>query len=80
MTIMEIKELLLWCLGLNYGLLLIWFGVFAYAHDWMYRMHSRWFTLSPQIFDAINYAGMAVFKIGIMLLNLVPLTALYLVW
>ncbi|WP_295390587.1 DUF6868 family protein [uncultured Thiodictyon sp.] len=79
MTIIEIKHVLLWCLGLNYGLLLIWFGAFAYAHDWMYRMHARWFTLSPQTFDAINYAGMAVFKIGIMLLNLVPLIALYLV-
>jgi hypothetical protein len=76
MTAGEIREVLLWCVGINYGLLLIWFGVFVYAHDWMYRMHTRWFKLSVETFDAIHYAGLASYKIGIMLLNLVPLAAL----
>ena len=74
----EIKEVLLWCVGINYGILLVWFGAFIYAHDWMYRMHTRWFKLSIETFDAINYAGIAIYKIGIMLLNLVPLVAIYL--
>jgi hypothetical protein len=72
----EIKEVLLWCVGINYGILLVWFGAFVYAHDWMYRMHTRWFKLTIETFDAINYAGIAAYKIGIMLLNLVPLVAL----
>lgn len=75
----EFKEILLWCLGLNYAILIIWFGVFIFAHDWIYRMHSRWFKLSIETFDAIHYAGLAVYKIGIILLNLVPLIALWLV-
>ncbi len=74
----EIKEVLLWCVGINYGILLVWFGAFIYAHDWMYRMHTRWFKLSIETFDAINYTGIAIYKIGIMLLNLVPLVAIYL--
>ena len=78
MTVSEIKEVLLWCVGINYGILLVWFGAFIYAHDWMYRMHTRWFKISIETFDAINYAGIAIYKIGIMLLNLVPLVALYL--
>jgi hypothetical protein len=45
----------------------------------MYGLHSRWFKLSVEIFDAIHYAGLAVYKIGILLLNLVPLIALYIV-
>ena len=53
----------------------IWFGVFVFAHDWMYRMHSRWFKLSVETFDAIHYAGLAVYEIGILLVNLVPLVA-----
>jgi len=77
MTTNGIKEVLLWCLGINYALLLVWFGVFVYAHDWMYRMHTRWFKLSVETFDAVNYAGGATYKIGIVLLNLVPLVALY---
>jgi hypothetical protein len=59
--------------------MLVWFGVFVYAHDWMYRLHTRWFRLSVDTFDALHYAGLAMYKIGIILLNLVPLVALYLV-
>lgn len=45
----------------------------------MYRWHSRWFKLSRETFDAMHYAGLAVYKIGVLLLNLIPLIALYLV-
>jgi hypothetical protein len=78
-TTSEIKHLLLWCAGLNYALLFIWSGTFIFAHDWMYRWHSRWFKLSRETFDAMHYAGLAVYKIGVLLLNLIPLIALYLV-
>ena len=74
----EIKGVLLWCVGINYGVMLVWFGVFVYAHDWMYRLHTRWFKLSVETFDALHYAGLSIYKIGIILLNLVPLVALYL--
>jgi hypothetical protein len=56
--------------------LLVWFGVFVYAHDWMYRLHTRWFKLSGETFDALHYAGLSIYKIGIILFNLVPLVAL----
>jgi len=78
MTSSELKDVLLWCLGINYVVLLIWFGAFVFAHGWMYRLHTRWFKLSVETFDALHYAGMSVYKIGIILLNLVPLVALYL--
>jgi Family of unknown function (DUF6868) len=77
MTTNEIKEVLLWCVGINYAVLIVWFGVFVYCHDWMYRMHTRWFKLPVETFDAIHYAGMSVYKIGVILLNLVPLVAFY---
>ena len=41
-----IKALLLYSLAFNYAILIIWFGVFSLAHDAMYRLHSRWFSLS----------------------------------
>ncbi len=78
MTMHEIKEFLLWCVGINYAVLLIWFGAFFCAHDWMYRLHTRWFKLPVETFDAIHYGSMAVYKIGVLLFNLVPLAALYL--
>ena len=78
MTMHEIKQLLLWSLGINYAILLIWLGVFTNAHGWIYRLHTRWFKLTVDTFDAIHYAGMAVYKIGVILFILVPLAALYL--
>lgn len=75
----EIKDFLLWCVVLNYAALIIWAGAFIFAHKRLYELHSRWFKLSVETFDAIHYAGLAVYKVGIILLNLVPLAALCLI-
>jgi hypothetical protein len=79
MTISLVKEMLLGCVIFNYAILLIWSGVFVFARSWMYRMHSRWFKLSDETFDALNYLGLAIYKIGILLFNLAPWIALSLV-
>ena len=70
---------LLCSLAINYAILLIWFVVFVAARNWLRALHGRWFRLSDAAFDAIHYGGMAVYKIGILLFNLVPLLALYFV-
>ncbi|WP_291775457.1 DUF6868 family protein [Castellaniella sp.] len=44
----------------------------------MYRLHSRWFRISNETFDAVHYGGMAIYEIGILLFNLVPRLALWL--
>lgn len=77
-TLESLRTLLLWSLAVNTTLLCLWFAGFVWAHDTLYRWHTRWFRLSPETFDAIHYAGMALFKIGIFLLNLAPLLGLYL--
>jgi hypothetical protein len=79
MNIATIQTFLLWCTVINYIILVIWFAAFVLAHDMLFRLHSQWFTLSKEQFDAMNYGSMAVYKIGIMLLNLVPLIALWIV-
>jgi hypothetical protein len=77
MNIAMLQTLLLWCSVINYIILIIWFAAFVLGHDALYGLHSRWFNLSREQFDAMNYGSMAVYKIGIMLLNLVPLIALW---
>jgi hypothetical protein len=73
------RDFLLWCTGINYAILLVWFLVFVLARDRIHRFHGRWFRLSAEQFDAVHYAGMAVYKIGVLLLNLVPYLALLVV-
>jgi hypothetical protein len=79
MTVEQIRDVLAWCAVINIGLLLWWFLMFALAHDFIYRLHGKWFKLTVERFDAIHYAGMAFFKIGIFLLNIVPYLALRIV-
>jgi hypothetical protein len=76
MSIDVARHVLLWCTVLNYGILAAWFLAFVFAHDVMLRVHGRWFHLSREQFDAVHYAGMSIYKIGILLLNLVPFAAL----
>ena len=77
MTTVVMKDTLLWCVVINYAVLIVWFGVFVVAHDWVYKLHGRWFKVPVDTFDAIHYAGMAAYKIGILLFFLAPLLALY---
>ena len=76
MSLIEIRDFLLCSLVINYGLLLVWFTAFLFGHEPLYQLHTRWFRLSVEAFDAIHYGAMAAYKIGILLFNLIPLIAL----
>ena len=62
---------------INYIILMIWFLAIIFARDWIKQVHGKWFKLSDETFDAIHYGAMAIYKIGILLFNLVPLITLY---
>lgn len=79
MSIEVARNFLLWCTVINYGILLVWFLFFVFAHDSIQRIHGRWFRLSGDQFDALHYGGMTIFKVGIILFNLVPLVVLFIV-
>ena len=79
MTTNEIKNVLLWCTVLNYAVLFIWFRDLYFCSMTGCTGCTAVGSSSPvETFDALNYGGLAVYKIGIFLLNLMPLTALYL--
>jgi len=53
------------------------FVAFFAAHDWLFSLHGRFgFRLSAEQFDFAHYLGMAIYKLGIILFNLVPYLAL----
>lgn len=79
MNIEILTAFLGWCTAINFGLLLWWFLLITLGHDWTWRLHSRWFRLSVERFDAIHYAGMAYFKLTVFVFNLVPYLALRIV-
>mgnify|MGYP003592908518 FL=1 len=73
-----LRQFLLYSLIINYIILLIWFFTFIYAREFLRKLHGKYFNLSDQTFDAIHYAGMAIYKIAILLLNLIPFIAIVL--
>ena len=67
-----IESLAIYSLVVNLILLFIWAGLFIYARDWMIRLHGRWFKLAPEMFDAMHYAGMGLYKLAIWMLLVIP--------
>lgn len=79
MTLEVIRDALAWCTVLNFGLLFLWAILLRMTHDWVFRIHGSMFAISREQFDAIHYGGMVAYKVGIILLNLVPYLALRIV-
>ncbi len=79
MSVEMMRDFFLWSVAISYAILFIWLLLFMLGRDWIRRFHGRWFRLPEETFDAIHYAGMAVFKIGIMLLALIPFISLCIV-
>ena len=79
MDLPTIRAFLGWCAIINMGLLLWWWGFLVFAHDWVYRWHSKWLKVSVEQFDAIHYVGMTYFKIAIFVFNIVPYFALLII-
>ena len=76
MTVELIRDLFAWCSLINLGLLIWWVLFLMFAHDWVYRMHCKWFNLSVEKFDSIHYTAITFFKIFIFAFNLAPYFAL----
>ena len=79
MTIEKVRAVLGWCSVINIGFLLLWWLMFSFANDWIYRIHGLWFKIPAETFDAIHYGGIAAFKIAIFMFNLIPYIALRIV-
>ena len=75
-----ILKFLGWMTVVNFGLLLYWWGMIAFAHDWVYKMHSRWFKISQSDFDNAQYKLMGMFKLLFFIFNLVPYLVLRGLW
>jgi hypothetical protein len=77
MSLEMLRSTLLWCTLIDYAVLLIWVLLYVFPHGWVYRIWGRWFHLTAEQFDTINFAGIVLYKLGILLFNLAPLAALY---
>ena len=78
MNIETLRGALLWCGIINYAMLLLWAALVLLAPRYVH-WHGRLFGLSAEQFNAVNYGGMLLYKLGILLFNMVPYVALRIV-
>ena len=76
MTIEVVRSFLGWCTVINIGMVILWILFIAFAHDWVYRWHTKWLKMSVEQFDAIHYKAILFYRIAILVFNLVPYLAL----
>ncbi len=76
MTLENITFVLGWTTVLNYMVLLLWFFVYVFGSDKIYRLHSRWFVMTREQFSQLHYLGMMVYKLAIFLFLLSPYISL----
>jgi hypothetical protein len=79
MSIEIVRGALLWSAIINYGVLAFWGLIMVLPHGWLYRAKGRFYRISDEQFDAINYAGIVFYKVGIILFYIVPYIALRIV-
>ena len=67
----------LWCFIFNSVILILWFLIFIFAHDFILKIHSSWFKIAKEEVNLIHYKLMGFYKILIITFNLIPLIVLW---
>jgi hypothetical protein len=76
MTIDILQEFFFWCSVINLGLFFFSLILFKVMHDFICRIHGKWYNLSAEKIDAVVYPTMVFYKICIFFFNVVPYFAL----
>jgi len=65
-----------WCSVLNMGLLLLWSLFFLVAPDLVYRTQKKFVPISRENFDLVMYSFLGLFKLLVLVFNVIPWIAL----
>jgi hypothetical protein len=79
MNLELIRTVLGWCTLFDIVILFVWWGAMCGFGGMIHRLHGRFFKLTREQFDAIHYALMGVFKMGALLLHMIPWLVLHIV-
>ncbi len=75
----QLQSVLLWCTVINYSLLIAWVLIATLARAPWQRLQTRLFHVHAGSIGLLNWAGIALYKLAIVMFNLVPYVALRMV-
>ncbi len=76
MDTQTLQSFFMWCTIINVGLFAYVAILSMFAPDWICRVQSKFFPLSKDAFTVAIYSFLGLFKIFILMFNLVPYLAL----
>ena len=76
MDIDTLRAFFMWCTIINAALLVLSSIICAFARDWVYGVHSKWFPIPKETFNVVLYSFVGVFKMLVMIFNVTPYIAL----
>ena len=79
MTIATLTSFFMWCTIINSGLMAFWIFIHLMAPNAVFRMQQIFFPISRETWDIVFYSFLAVFKIFVIIFNLVPFIALLII-
>ena len=79
MDIQTLTTFFMWCTILNVALLIFSYLVCAFFGDFSYRINNRFFPISREAFSIVTYSFLGLYKILILVFNVIPYIALLIV-
>jgi hypothetical protein len=79
MDIQTLTTFFMWCTIINVGMLLFLALVYVVAPNLAYSLQSRWVPISRETFDVVFYAFVGLFKLIVLVFNVVPWIALLII-
>ena len=76
MDVQMLTTFFMWCTLLNVGLLIVSFLMLLVAGDFVYKVHSKYFAMTRESFNASLYLIIGLYKIAVFVFNLIPWIAL----
>ena len=72
MDIQMLTSFFMWCTILNMGLLVSSFLILAFAGDFVYMIHGKWFPMPRETFNVVLYSFIGMYKIIVLVFNAIP--------
>jgi hypothetical protein len=79
MSVDAVRAFFMWCTIINGSLFILAFLITAYAGDWVYRMNSVWYRMPRETFNVVIYCFIGLFKLFLLMFNVVPFLALLII-
>ncbi len=79
MDLQTLRAFFMWCTIINAGLLLFWSFFVMLAPGWVYARQKAFFPISRETFNTVIYCFIGIFKIFLIMFNIVPYIALVII-